>query len=1344
MSNASRFPLVAGLLVVGAALIVPTTVEAKRAPDRSQLSASLRALSSPVAEFEASSKPAMAGGIQRQYGADSGLLRRYWLRNPSSVAAGSGSPKAIAEQFLTAHAGELGLSAGAIGSELDLAYEKESPSGTHLRWNQEVNGVPVWRSEIVVKVDQAGRVTSVQNNLRPNVKIPTSPTLAAETALSIAKTLLAPTGEDLGEHRADLRIVETRDGARLVWMVQMPVSAPMGDWLVFVDAKSGEVLGLEDRMVYATGTGRVFDPDPMSKLADSTLVDGGDANNVGLSAYDTRTLQDITLSAGIYSLNGPFARLIDNEAPTFAPVTSANPDSFQFQRSDQAFEDVNTYFQIDFSQRYIQSLGFLNVNNRVQQIDSHGLSGADNSHYVPSTGNIAFGEGGIDDAEDADVIWHEYGHSIQDNIVPGWGGGQEGAMGEGFGDYWGGSYSRSLYPNFQPMHFFTWDGNGETWDGRPLIDTSKHYPEDCCGGVHASGTLWCSGLTDCWNTLGRTVMDRLVLDHHFALGTSATMADAANQIIQSDIDLYGGAHLSTLVAKFDFWGFVDAEDFVPTIVHAPLTDLEDVAGPYPVVAVVTSTQPLTASSPELYWGHGAAITNSVTMTPTANPNEYTADIPGPGADSDVRYYIRAEDTQGGIAFDPTTAPASPHVFHVGADVTPPVIAHTPIALAPEISWPLNVTANVTDNLGVDTGSVVVDWTLNAVPKTAFTLARVGSTDTYTGAFPSTQAEVAPGDVVTYHLSAADVATVPNTARHPASGEHSFTISEALGTVLVLDDDDLAKRVPETKTVVDEKDASIRTTLASAGEIGIQSSSLISGWLNAMGFVASVEAAATSDPASWPGYSFIVSSSGGNIGPLANAAYRAAIEAHVAAGHKLLVEGGEVGYDAISSPGYPTFAANVLHGNTWAADDAGALQKLAPQATHPLANQPNVLPSTIPITYTGFGSNDSYKPTPPAYAVYGVTAQAGNVGLSVFDDNVAPQSAQIVVFAFDLKDVTDTTVARGMLENAAHFLVAPEPPPNSTIEGRVALGTSWGGSGIQVTLQPGGASTTTDPDGMFSLPGLYAGTYSIAATFPGYNGTPRIVTVAQDGTVSLGLQLYPAAEANACNDPALAIPDNTPAGVSDDIVIVPAFTVATVQASVNITHTYRGDLIVELRHDATNVRLHNRTGGTAEDIVGTYPTTLAVNGPGSLSDFNGQSSAGTWTLFLSDNANVDVGTLNQWCVILSGIADTTQTVDVGPGTQPAVLALAPVFPNPTRDGSAALSLSLPAPGHTKIGIYDVLGRHVRTVVDQSLTAGPHVISWDGRDDDGGVMHAGVYVVRMTTAQGTLTRRFVIAP
>ena len=74
------------------------------------------------------------------------------------------------------------------------------------------------------------------------------------------------------------------------------------------------------------------------------------------------------------------------------------------------------------------------------------------------------------------------------------------------------------------------------------------------------------------------------------------------------------------------------------------------------------------------------------------------------------------------------------------------------------------------------------------------------------------------------------------------------------------------------------------------------------------------------------------------------------------------------------------------------------------------------------------------------------------------------------------------------------------------------------------------------------------------------------------------------------------------------------------SSINITHTYRGDLIVALRSPAgTEVLLHNRTGGSANDIIGNYPQTLPPHEP--LSGFLGDPLDGTWELHVSDHAGI---------------------------------------------------------------------------------------------------------------------------
>ncbi len=125
---------------------------------------------------------------------------------------------------------------------------------------------------------------------------------------------------------------------------------------------------------------------------------------------------------------------------------------------------------------------------------------------------------------------------------------------------------------------------------------------------------------------------------------------------------------------------------------------------------------------------------------------------------------------------------------------------------------------------------------------------------------------------------------------------------------------------------------------------------------------------------------------------------------------------------------------------------------------------------------------------------------------------------------------------------------------------------------------------------------------------------------------------------ACNAPSLGIPDDNPAGVYDVMMFPNQLEIRGLRVYVNITHTYIGDLIVEVTSPGgTTVRLHSMSGGSANNIIGTYGLDLSVAGPGSLDDFIGELSQGVWTLWVSDNMWWDVGTLNEWCVGVWGNA-----------------------------------------------------------------------------------------------------------
>lgn len=147
----------------------------------------------------------------------------------------------------------------------------------------------------------------------------------------------------------------------------------------------------------------------------------------------------------------------------------------------------------------------------------------------------------------------------------------------------------------------------------------------------------------------------------------------------------------------------------------------------------------------------------------------------------------------------------------------------------------------------------------------------------------------------------------------------------------------------------------------------------------------------------------------------------------------------------------------------------------------------------------------------------------------------------------------------------------------------------------------------------------------------------------------------------CSAPALAIPDDSAAGISTDIVVGEGGPLDTMELQLDISHTWVGDLIITLEHveSATTIELVNRADGANAtfgcnadnvntSVVDGAPVSLQSDcndGSGNeaypdpayspnqpLSTFSGVSLAGTWRLTVSDNAGADTGTINEWCLL----------------------------------------------------------------------------------------------------------------
>ena len=510
-----------------------------------------------------------------------------------------------------------------------------------------------------------------------------------------------------------------------------------------------------------------------------------------------------------------------------------------------------------------------------------------------------------------------------------------------------------------------------------------------------------------------------------------------------------------------------------------------------------------------------------------------------------------------------------------------------------------------------------------------------TSDAGTGAYAT--GDVPYGD---YNVTARTTGFMPQTfalTLDVPSVVQDFALETTSGSILVVDDHAVAKAVPDK---FDDKGNLLAEGYQSLGK----AVDTMVADLEGMGFAIATETSAATDPVTWPGYDLVIVSCGDNVTTLADAALRAAMVAYVEAGGHLLLEGGEVGYDHYS--GDPAFAAAVMHATGWTGDSSGDVTVADP--LHYVTSVPNAISGPITMAYNGYGDQDAMPVAADAVMV-GSWTEDSNASIICYDTTPSPVGGDIVFFSFNYLAM-DAGARADLLQNAVVWLLATEAPGTAAISGTVELLGELDHSGTLVEMLPGGGSVVTGADGAYAFTGLYAGTYLLKASHPGW-GTGLIEIDLDEGEVitNFDLILNPEFTQEFCSTPALAIPDADPVGVSDAIAVSLAggYAVSGIEVFVDITHTWQGDLILTLASpEGTVVTLHNRTGSSADNIYGWYPTEL--DPVDSLDTFVGENTDGDWTLWVSDNAGADTGTLNEWCMNFS----YAEPVPVGAGAMTA--------------------------------------------------------------------------------------------
>jgi subtilisin-like proprotein convertase family protein len=561
------------------------------------------------------------------------------------------------------------------------------------------------------------------------------------------------------------------------------------------------------------------------------------------------------------------------------------------------------------------------------------------------------------------------------------------------------------------------------------------------------------------------------------------------------------------------------------------------------------------------------------------------------------------------------------------------------------------------------------------------------------------------------------------------------LTPTLGNLLVIDDGGGAgtfdtKFGPKGEPILFDGERLIKRD-------GPKSAALIAQDLENLGYDVTTETAPSSDPGTWKNYDVVIWSSGDNTSPVSSAAYRSGLNAYVADLGKLLIEGGEIGYDAASTPGYPDFADSTLHITGWQHDSSGDLTVALP--THPLASNPNALPATMGMTYVNYGDQDAVIPDADTDIVFDWSSYPGQGGLLVYDNTPDPASGQIAYYAFDYANVTDAANRKDLIENTIVYLLAEESVPEGSVSGVVELAGEATYEGVVVRTSPMGLADTTDASGYYLIEGLYDATYLITASKDGFSDSTATVEVTGGSAVGdVDFTLYPVLEYTA--DPEIAIPDNNPTGIRVYLDVPADAALASVDCYVNITHTFKGDLVVELTSpQGTTVRLHNRSGSSTNDIITWYDFETAPDGPGAMADFTGEWAEGQWELYVADLAGADTGTLHTWGLRLAFPPDASGVDDITSGI-PERHFLERSSPNPFTT-LTGIRFGLPAEEEVRLAVYNVRGRRVATLASGRYEAGIHSVSWDGSDSSGNRVASGIYFCRFTAGDFRATRRIV---
>ena len=488
-----------------------------------------------------------------------------------------------------------------------------------ITYQQTYSNLPVFGSYVTIAVKN-DKIVLYKSLYEQGIDASTTKGISIEMAEKLAKGLYGFKGEV--EKSSEIIYPKENDKYVLVYQIDLPTiknrpneenQNPYIAPRVFVDASNGQVIAVEDRIVYEDLTGTVtgmihpvFGTDQEVELP---------LNHEWIYA---NSLQDETNENGQYSisglsgnvnvqanLNGLWADVYNvqqERAEHGASVSVPSTHNWNWDNEDQSYknEEENAFYHTNIIHDYITkpSLGVDEMN--LQMEVNVNLPQSCNAYYDGVSINF-FQPDGVScesSALSSGVIYHEYGHGIFYALYPSYTYNAEvGNMNEGIADYWACTILNS------PCQGTLWYSN----ECVRRCDTLERFPEDFYAEVHSGADIIASSFYGVREIYGADLVDLLVIDA-YRLGPTSVSELLENSLIADDDngDLTDGTpHIDDICHSFfDNHGIFSGHcighiNNPVAFVNSPKHYAENIAGGESVIEIIGSAygapnEPLTS------------------------------------------------------------------------------------------------------------------------------------------------------------------------------------------------------------------------------------------------------------------------------------------------------------------------------------------------------------------------------------------------------------------------------------------------------------------------------------------------------------------------------------------------------------------------------------------------------------------------------------------------------------------------------------------------------------------------------------------------------------------------------